>query len=297
MILDFGLTGDRRFFGRMQVLRPCLSAKTKTPPTSSYRCGRQKRNQNFFNYLVEPKFYSLFRPASGKRPRQQGSNDPGDPEHVPQLLDGPSANEQGDSGAAGRVDRCVGDRDADQMYQGEAQPDSDGRQPQGRTLVGGAMDDQQEHEGHDDFAQESCTERVPSRRVGAIAVGGEACEHVEARLAAGNEIQNRSAGNTPEHLCENIRHQVLSGKRPPAQSPMETAGLRWQPEICPTAKAMVSTVSPNASETPSRPMPTFGNAAASTALPQPPKTSQKVPKNSAPSCRVFIAIASAASGR
>jgi hypothetical protein len=44
---------------------------------------------------------------------------------------------------------------------------------------------------------------------------------------------------------------------------------------------MVITVKPNASETPKRPMPTFGNAAANTALPQPPKTSQKVPMNSA----------------
>ena len=44
------------------------------------------------------------------------------------------------------------------------------------------------------------------------------------------------------------------------------------------AKAMVSTVSPNASDTPSRPIPTLGNAAARTALPHPPRTSQKVPK-------------------
>ncbi len=47
------------------------------------------------------------------------------------------------------------------------------------------------------------------------------------------------------------------------------------------AKAMVSTVRPKASETPARPMPTSGNAAASTALPQPPNTSQKVPEHSA----------------
>ena len=44
---------------------------------------------------------------------------------------------------------------------------------------------------------------------------------------------------------------------------------------------MVSTVRPKASATPSRPMPTSGKAAASTALPQPPSTSQKVPMNSA----------------
>ena len=46
------------------------------------------------------------------------------------------------------------------------------------------------------------------------------------------------------------------------------------------AKAMVSTVRPNARATPSRPMPTSGKPAASTALPQPPNTSQNVPTNS-----------------
>src|SRR6516225_3280246 len=44
---------------------------------------------------------------------------------------------------------------------------------------------------------------------------------------------------------------------------------------------MVSTVRPNASETPSKPIPTCGNAADSTALPQPPRTSQNVPNDSA----------------
>src|SRR6478735_9167101 len=44
---------------------------------------------------------------------------------------------------------------------------------------------------------------------------------------------------------------------------------------------MVTTVRPKASETPTRPMPTFGNPAAMTALPQPPKVSQKVPIASA----------------
>src|ERR1700730_3355903 len=48
---------------------------------------------------------------------------------------------------------------------------------------------------------------------------------------------------------------------------------------------MVRTVSPNAKATPTNPMPSCGKAAASTALPQPPNTSQKVPKNSAVSLR------------
>src|ERR1700704_1767509 len=55
---------------------------------------------------------------------------------------------------------------------------------------------------------------------------------------------------------------------------------------------MVRTVNPKARATPAKPMPRLGNAAASTALPQPPNTSQNVPKNSAvarrPSVIVFL---------
>src|SRR5690348_9783449 len=50
---------------------------------------------------------------------------------------------------------------------------------------------------------------------------------------------------------------------------------------------MVSTVKPKASATPTKPMPRLGKAAASTALPQPPSTSQNVPMNSAPSAFVM----------
>src|SRR3990167_179978 len=70
-----------------------------------------------------------------------------------------------------------------------------------------------------------------------------------------------------------------AGNRPPTHRPTETAGLRWQPEIWPMAKAMVNTVRPNAMATPSTPIPR-GEEAASTALPQPPNTSQNVPNNS-----------------
>jgi hypothetical protein len=43
----------------------------------------------------------------------------------------------------------------------------------------------------------------------------------------------------------------------------------------------VSTVKPNAKATPRNPIPVSGNFAAKTAAPQPPNTSQNVPKNSA----------------
>src|ERR1700677_3132225 len=49
---------------------------------------------------------------------------------------------------------------------------------------------------------------------------------------------------------------------------------------------MVSTVSPKAKSTPKKPIPSCGKAAASTAEPHPPRTSQAVPMNSAASLRV-----------
>src|SRR5437867_1580825 len=72
-----------------------------------------------------------------------------------------------------------------------------------------------------------------------------------------------------------------AGKRLPTSSPTDTAGLRWHPDTWPMAYAMVSTVRPKASATPCRPIPTLGKAAARTALPHPPSTSQAVPRNSA----------------
>src|ERR1700749_436882 len=50
---------------------------------------------------------------------------------------------------------------------------------------------------------------------------------------------------------------------------------------------MVNTVNPNANATPTKPIPSCGKAAASTADPHPPSTSQAVPMNSAAS---FLSI-------
>ncbi len=70
-------------------------------------------------------------------------------------------------------------------------------------------------------------------------------------------------------------------KRPALHNPIVTAGLKWPPEMWPTAYAIVKTVKPKARATPTNPIPRWGNPAASTAAPQPPNTSQNVPKNSA----------------
>ena len=73
---------------------------------------------------------------------------------------------------------------------------------------------------------------------------------------------------------------------------MVTAGLKCAPETCPTAYAIVTTESPNARDTPSSPTPSWEdgavrlglekNEAPKIAVPQPPNTSQNVPRSSAP---------------
>ena len=71
--------------------------------------------------------------------------------------------------------------------------------------------------------------------VRAVAVGSEPCGDVEAGLAAGDQEETRAATTAPR-TCETMYGTSLAaGNRPPAQSPMETAGLRWHPEMCPIA--------------------------------------------------------------
>src|ERR1039458_4418042 len=80
--------------------------------------------------------------------------------------------------------------------------------------------------------------------------------------------------------CEKARSSETEN-RLLTTNPTDTAGFKWHPEMWPIANAMVRTVRPNARATPAKPIPRPGKAAASTALPHPPKTSQKVPINSA----------------
>ena len=59
--------------------------------------------------------------------REDGADDRRDPEQ-PELREGPAADEERRAGAAGRVDREVGDRDADQVDQRQAEADGDRRE-------------------------------------------------------------------------------------------------------------------------------------------------------------------------
>ena len=78
--------------------------------------------------------------------------------------------------------------------------------------------------------------------------------------------------------------------RPLAAAPRVTAGLKWPPEMWPTAYAITTTVSPKARATPSQPTPTSELVVARTAVPQPPKTRTKVPRNSAVSFLLVLGV-------
>ncbi len=66
-------------------------------------------------------------------PGERGADDGGEPEE-PELLDGPAADEERGSGAAGGVHREIGDRDADEVDQREPEADGDRREACGARL-------------------------------------------------------------------------------------------------------------------------------------------------------------------
>src|ERR1035438_6443701 len=114
-----------------------------------------------------------------------------------------------------------------------------------------------------------------------VSVGGKSGCQVESCFARRDGIQHGRSSNAAQHLRDDVRRQFRNRKSLLTTNPTETAGFKWHPEMWPIANAMVRTVRPKARATPAKPIPRPGKAAASTALPHPPKTSQKVPINSA----------------
>ena len=165
-----------------------------------------------------------------------------------------------------------------------AEADRDRGEARRRALVGRAEDDQQEHHRHHDLGEEARRQRVAAGRVLADSRSRRGRRSGRSRACPTRSCRARTRRQWRRAPARRCRAALRPpGCRPPAQSPTVTAGLRWQPEMCPMAKAIVSTVRPKASETPAKPIPSSGKAAASTALPQPPSTSQNVPMNSAAS--------------
>ena len=68
----------------------------------------------------------------------------------------------------------------------------------------------------------------------AIAIGSETIRY-PARLARCNQIKNGGGDDRADHLRDDVGSTSALLNRPPAHSPIVTAGLKCPPEIWPTA--------------------------------------------------------------
>src|SRR5215467_14019655 len=97
---------------------------------------------------------------------------------------------------------------------------------------------------------------------------------------------NRAAAATPPITWAMMYGIAFSAlQRPAATSPQVTAGLKWPPEIEPTAYAIASTDKPTAKATATSP----ADGAENSAAPHTALTSMNVPMNSAPNSRTILA--------
>ena len=127
------------------------------------------------------------------------------------------------------------------------------------------------------------TSEYPPGECSAITITGKTGCHIKACSTTCNDVEDPAPSYPSNHLGDDIRDQVFSGETSTCNQSkgncrVQMAALRcgrWQ-------KPWSVTVRPKAKATPSRPMPTLGKAAARTALPQPPRTSQNVPNEFRP---------------
>src|ERR1019366_4024001 len=78
----------------------------------------------------------------------------------PQLTDRPSADKHRGTGAARRIHREIGNRDADQVDQRQPKADGDRREALRGAPVGGAQNNHQEHEGEHHFGHQTGFQRI-----------------------------------------------------------------------------------------------------------------------------------------
>lgn len=101
------------------------------------------------------------------------SGDGGYPKE-PKLLKSPTTHKDSGTRAASGIHRQIGDRDTNQMNQGQAEADGNRCEALRSTLVCSAMNDHQEHHGEDKLSNQGGDQGVSARRVFREAIGGEA---------------------------------------------------------------------------------------------------------------------------
>lgn len=92
------------------------------------------------------------------------------------------------------------------MDERQRKTDGDPSKPHRCSPVGGTQDNNKEHIGHCNLANERSKERIATRRVGFIAVCGKpALNDIKPRFARGDEIDNKRPGNRAEDLRNDVR--------------------------------------------------------------------------------------------
>ena len=139
----------------------------------------------------------------------------------PQLLQRPAADEQRRAGAARRVHRGVGDRDADQVDQRQAQADGDrreaGRAP--RSSVAPRMTIRKKKVITTSAHQRR--DHASSRRANARRSRWRRSRRARSKpgLPLAMTYSSAGAGDAAEHLGDDVGRQLGAGKRPPTTRP------------------------------------------------------------------------------
>ena len=110
-----------------------------------------------------------------------------DPEQ-PELRDRGAADDERRAGAARRIDRRVGHRNAHEINERQAQADRQRRKTRRRLAVCRAHDDEQKQHRHHDFHEQRRGQVVVAGRMVAVAVGRKAAGEIETRMTLGDRV-------------------------------------------------------------------------------------------------------------
>ena len=137
---------------------------------------------------------------------KHATNDGRHPEE-PKLRQCPTAHVKRNPRTAGRIHRGIGDGNADEVNERQAETDGERSESRRSTLVRSAEDDEQKEHGHDDLADQRRHKAVAARRVLAESVRRKTAGKVETGFAAGDEKQNAARRNRAQHLSHDVRQQ------------------------------------------------------------------------------------------
>src|SRR5580698_10566950 len=141
---------------------------------------------------------------------ERGADERRDDEQ-PELLEGPSSDEDCRSDAAGRVHGGVGDGNADQVNEDKHQADGDSGKSDRGFNVGRSEDSQNQNAGQDDLGDEACSGRILAGGMGCVSVcaqAGDGCD-VAIRGSLGDEKDDGRGDDGSDDLRDDIANGIL----------------------------------------------------------------------------------------